>query len=379
MMLEIVPQIPRYQAMRRGIGPTILPLNLVFAVTYRCNSRCKSCNIWMYTKKTYTPPPGEVWPYDASQLETRPELTLDEFKRVFASLGRAPFYLTFTGGEPFLREDLEEIVVAAWERCRPKVITIPTSGMYWKTTPQRVHAIARACPGTELILNISLDGIGEEHDRIRGVPHNYELALKTLERLKANKPDNLVIGLHAVISSLNVDRALEIVDHLESLEPDSVITEVAEERLEMGNRNSGITPDPETYSRVAAELSRKVARRKAKGFARITSAFRAEYYQLAAKALRDGKQALPCYAGVASGHVAPDGDVWACCVRAEPIGNVRAVEYDFGRVWRGYLADKMRRSIAAGECACPMANAFYTTMLMDPKTLAKVAVRAALG
>ncbi|MFN8532146.1 MAG: radical SAM protein [Dehalococcoidia bacterium] len=378
-MLEILPQIPRYMAMRRGIGPKILPLNLVFAVTYRCNSRCKSCNIWMYTKKAHRPPAGQQWPYDASQLEARPELSLDEFKRVFDSLGQAPFYLTFTGGEPFLREDLEEIVIAAHERCKPKVITIPTSAMYWKTTPQRVHEIARACQGTDVILNISMDGIGEEHDRIRGVPRNDELALRTLEALKQNKPDNLVIGLHTVVSSLNVHRAGEIVDHLESLGPDSVITEVAEERLEMGNRNSGITPDPETYTKVAADLSRKVSRRKASGFARITRAFRTEYYHLAAQALRENKQALPCYAGVASGHVAPDGDVWACCVRAEPIGNVRAVDYDFGRVWRGYLADKMRASIAAGECACPMANAFYTTMLMDPKTLAKVALRAAAG
>ncbi|GIW10237.1 MAG: hypothetical protein KatS3mg061_1294 [Dehalococcoidia bacterium] len=378
-MLEILPQIPRYQAMRRGIGPKLLPLNLVFAVTYRCNSRCQSCNIWMYTKKAYRPPPGQVWPYDASQLESRPELTLEEFQRIFASLGRAPFYLTFTGGEPFLRDDLEEIVISAYERCRPKVITIPTSALYWKTIPQRVHALARACRESQLILNISLDGIGEEHDRIRGVPRNYELALRTLAGLKEDKPANLVIGLHAVISRLNVHHAGEIVDHLESLGPDSVITEVAEERLEMGNQQSGITPDPETYARVAAELSAKTLRRKAKGFARITRAFRAEYYQLAARALREGKQALPCYAGVASGHVAPDGDVWACCIRAEPIGNLRAVDYDFGTVWRGYLADKMRRSIAAGECACPMANAFYTTMVMDPKTLARVAFRAAFG
>lgn len=378
-MLEILPQIPRYIAMRNHRGPKILPMNLVFAVTYRCNSRCKSCNIWMYTKKAYQPPAGQEWPYDATKMDSRPELTVDEYKRVYDSLGTTPFYLTYTGGEPFLREELEDIVIAAYERCKPKVITIPTSGMYWKTTPQRVHEIARACRNTDVILNISMDGIGEEHDRIRGVPHNYELAVKTLERLKQNKPDNLVIGLHTVVSSLNVHHAGEIVDHLESLGPDSVITEVAEERLEMGNRGSGITPDPDAYAKVAGELSAKVKRRHAKGFARITRAFRTEYYQLAAKALRENSQALPCYAGVASGHVAPDGDVWACCVRAEPIGNLRAVDYDFGKVWRGYLADKMRKSIADGECACPMANAFYTTMLMDPATVAKVGVRSMLG
>jgi MoaA/NifB/PqqE/SkfB family radical SAM enzyme len=365
--------------MRNLGGPKILPMNLVFAVTYRCNSKCKSCNIWMYTKKAYRPPEGQEWPYDASQLAARPEMTLDEYKQVFDSLGTSPFYLTFTGGEPFLREDLEDIVIAAYERCKPKVITIPTSGMYWKTTPQRVHKIARACMDTDVILNLSLDGIGAEHDEIRGVRGNYDLAMKTLERLKQYKPDNLVIGLHTVVSSMNVHHIEEIYEHLDSLSPDSVITEVAEERLEMGNRKSGITPDPDTYERVSKFLSKRTSKRRPEGFARITKAFRTEYYQLAAKALKEERQALPCFAGVASGHVAPDGDVWACCVRAEPIGNIRNAAYDFGKVWRGHLADKMRRSIKNGECACPMANAFYTTMLMDPKTLAKVAVKAAVG
>lgn len=367
-----------YWAMRNAGGPKILPLNMVFAVTYRCNSKCQSCNIWMYTKKAYKPRDGETWPYDATQLESRPELTLDEYKRVFESMGTSPFYLTFTGGEPFLREELEDIVAAAYERCRPRAITIPTSGMYWKTTPERVHEIARRCPGADLILNISMDGIGEEHDRIRGVRGNYDLALKTLDKLKRNKPENLVIGLHTVISSLNVHNALAIVDHLETLGPDSVITEVAEERLEMGNQHSGITPTAAQYEAVSKQLIAKTAARKAKGFAKITRAFRTEYYGYAAKALKEQRQALPCYAGVASGHVAPDGDVWACCIRAEPIGNVRRVDYDLGTIWRSHEADTMRRSIKNNECACPMANAFYTTMMMDPGTLARAAVKAAL-
>ena len=63
-MLEVLPQIPRYIAMRKGIGPKILPMNLVFAVTYRCNSRCQSCNIWSLWPQVWheraEPAPGET-------------------------------------------------------------------------------------------------------------------------------------------------------------------------------------------------------------------------------------------------------------------------------------------------------------------------------
>ena len=60
------------------------------------------------------------------------DMTVEEWRQVFANLGRTPFYLTFTGGEPFLRADLHEMVIAGAELCRPSVITIPTNGLLTK-------------------------------------------------------------------------------------------------------------------------------------------------------------------------------------------------------------------------------------------------------
>jgi hypothetical protein len=78
-------------------------------------------------------------------------------------------------------------------------------------------------------------------------------------------------------------------------------------------------------------------------------------------------------AGVASAQIAPNGDVWTCCVRAESMGNLREHDYDFGKVWRSREADRLRRSIKAGECHCPLANAAYTNMLTHAPTVVKVA------
>ena len=108
------------------------------------------------------------------------------------------------------------------------------------------------------------------------------------------------------------------------------------------------------------------------GLARIARAFRLRYYELVKQTLARREQVLPCYAGVASAQIAPDGDVWACCVRAEPLGNLRDVDYDFAKIWRGAKADAMRRSIKNKECCCPLANAGYTNMLMHAPTLWRV-------
>jgi len=77
-------------------------------------------------------------------------------------------------------------------------------------------------------------------------------------------------------------------------------------------------------------------------------------------------------AGVASAQIAPNGDVWTCCIRAQSMGNLREHDYDFGSVWRTREAGQLRKSIKAGECYCPLANAAYTNMLMHGPTVGKV-------
>ncbi len=62
--------------------------------------------------------------------------------RSFANLGRTPFYITFTGGEPFLRRDLDEMVISVHRHCRPSVITIPTNGLLTDRVVERGGASA---------------------------------------------------------------------------------------------------------------------------------------------------------------------------------------------------------------------------------------------
>jgi hypothetical protein len=106
--------------------------------------------------------------------------------------------------------------------------------------------------------------------------------------------------------------------------------------------------------------------------ARLVESLRLEYYELAARVLEEKRQIIDCYAGWASAHLAPDGNLWGCCVRAESLGNVRDHGYDFRTVWLGPAADRFRASVRAHECACPLANASYTNLLLDAPSLARV-------
>src|SRR5579883_2761751 len=354
-MLEVLPNIARMQTSYALGRPLALPLNLTVSVSYRCNSRCKTCNVWQR-------------PND--------DFTLAEYERTFASLGRAPYWFTFSGGEPTLRKDLPEIVESAYRNCHPGIINIPTNGIQDTIIPERIERVLRAAPESEVIVNLSLDGVGEKHDIIRGVRGNFARAMRTYAGLKLLKGryKNFTLGVHTVISNFNIGEFDAIYAFVrDELKPDSFISEIAEERVELDTVGMGITPPIERYRAVIERLQEGIRKAEFGGVSRVTQAFRDRYYDLVKRTLVEKRQVIPCMAGVASAQIAPNGDVWTCCIRAESVGNLREYNYDFKTAWNTARANELRKSIKAGECHCPLANAAYTNMLCHVPTLAGVA------
>lgn len=335
--------------------PNILPVSYTLSVTDKCNSSCKTCNI--HQKKTN-------------------ELSLQEYEAIFKDIGRSPYWVTISGGEPFLRKDLTDILILLRRYCRPRMINIPTNGILTKKIVETVKRICNELPDTRIVINLSIDGIGKEHDNIRNVPDNYRKAVDTYKGLRRLKNDNLSIGIHSVISTFNVDNFSTIMQTLMELNPDSYITEIAEERNEMNNFDKGITPEPLQYRAAIDALLHDIKNTKYKGMNRVTQAFRVEYYNLVKKVLRDEKEIIPCYAGIASCQIAADGEVWFCCIEAEPIGKIQVGRYSFREIWFSQTAKKKRKSIRQKKCFCPLANAAYTNMMLNFPTLVRVFYRS---
>ncbi|MBW6514789.1 MAG: radical SAM protein [Candidatus Syntrophosphaera sp.] len=334
-----------------------MPINYTVSLLYTCNSRCSTCNIWKKKARNFS---------------------VDEYARTFKRIGRAPYWITFSGGEPFMRNDIVEVVSAIYSISRPKIINIPTNGILTNVIVEKTAAIARACPKAQIIINVSIDGIEEQHDEIRNVPGNYKKAILTFNKLKSLKIPNLAVGIHTVISQLNVESFPSIANGLMHLKPDSYITEIAEERVELDTMGANITPSLVAYKSAIDYLIHSIKNEQYKGMNKITMAFRIEYYNLVKRIMRDQRQVLPCYSGVASVQISPDGDVWSCCIKAKSLGNLRQNRYNFREIWFSHNAELERRSIHKRQCWCPLANAAYTNMLMDLPTLLRVFWRSSI-
>ncbi|PIE80012.1 MAG: radical SAM protein [Chloroflexi bacterium] len=354
-MLGVLARIPLFKMYRQFNWPKMLPLNITLSPSPRCNSRCLTCNIWMKREN---------------------ELTLGEWEKVLASLGKTPYWFTISGGEPLMFPDIVDLTKLAYKYCQPGIINIPTNAIL-KSGPERVRDILKTCTDSQLIINLSLDGVGQKHDTIRGVKGNFEKFEERLGQYLALRDEfpNLAVGIHSVVSVFSVGHLDELIAYADQSGADQFITEIAEPRVELDTVGLPITPSPEDYAAAIDRLTAYVNSKQYSGVSRITEAFRVEYYKLVKRVLEEQDQVIGCYAGWASAQIYADGTVWPCCVRADNLGNLRDYNYDFKEIWFGDKIKEVRRSILAKECYCPLANASYTNMLMDVSTAARVGAK----
>jgi len=365
---RVAPRVPYYAAVRRGLAPPINPLTLTFSVTAACQSRCKTCNI------------GAV--YMAEPQRAKNNLTLEEIERVFRSLGPIYFF-NISGGEPFMRPDLAEIVRLACVHLRPRLIHIPTNAIspkfIDKTTRKILAHMDELLPPTVPIsIKPSIDGVGPMHDYVRGYPGNFELLERTIDVLLAIRRENprLHVDLGTVISNLNLHHLDAIEDWVHARGIESYRHEIAEQRAEFHNLGDPITPPPEVYAELTERFKDKIRRNIAgKSFlTRTTEAVRVVYYDVAARILKERRQVTPCYGGISNIHMNYDGEIWPCCVLGgdQPLGRVREWNCDIQALLRSAQARRARRYIAAGNCACPLANQWLNNVLLTPRHMLRV-------
>ncbi len=165
------------------------PVLVHFEVTLRCNAKCGFCDYW----KT---------PADARQHELK---SFEDAARHFN-----PMLVTYTGGEPLLRRDLEEIVSTVDAVVRLKYVTLITHG--GMLTPERAASLRDA--GIHQF-NISLDYLDGRHDAARGIPGLTQRIFHQIEGMRARGIDN--IRFNTVIKDDNLEQLMPIVERASSL------------------------------------------------------------------------------------------------------------------------------------------------------------------
>lgn len=165
--------------------------SLFLFVTSTCNSLCRTCFYWEELNK------GHDLTFD--QIETLSE-TAPDFAKLWIS-----------GGEPFLRKDLAEVIELFYRNNGMRHVNLPTNGLL----PAKIdgvisHLLAR-CPDLTIDLNFSLDGLANTHDAIRGVPNNFEKTLATID-MAASKWKRVRRLRRNVVSCVTQENYRELVE-----------------------------------------------------------------------------------------------------------------------------------------------------------------------
>ncbi len=169
----------------RNLRGEKVPILAGHKLLYRCNLECKMCPFW--------------------RREDEELLGLADEIRLMDSLAQAGVsFLGFEGGEPLLRRDLPEILNAAHARFHTSLVT---NGWLLE---HRLPELARHLD----LLFVSLDGIGETHDRLRGIPRSFERAVAGI---RASREEVPTVISHTVTRD-NLDHAERIVELAEQLE-----------------------------------------------------------------------------------------------------------------------------------------------------------------
>ncbi len=364
----VAPRSLYYAATRRGWVKPINPLTLTYSVTAACQSQCKTCNI------------GKVY-LENPELAKR-NLSLEEVEKVFKNLGPVYFF-NISGGEPFMRPELAEIVRLACIHLKPRLIHIPTNAIgtafIEKTTRKILEYMEQYAPkSTPITIKPSIDGVGEIHDTVRGYKGNFAKLEKTIKALLAIRKENprLHVDLGTVISNHNLEHLDEIENWVHAQGIESYRHEIAEQRAEFHNLGDPITPSAEMYEALVQGFKQKIldhVRGKAP-LTVATEAVRMVYYDVAVEILKQRKQVTACYGGISNIHMNYDGTIWPCCVLGgdQAMGNVRKFDYDIQALLRSEQAGGVRKYIADGNCACPLANQWLNNVLLTPKHMLKV-------
>lgn len=314
---------------------------LIIYLINKCNLKCKHC---FYYK----------------DLEEAPlqQISLEQLDKIIGQV--KPWGVTVTGGEPFLRDDIFE-VCKILDKHGVRRIGLLSNGLL---TDKIVPVVEKILQNVKAVVNfnMSIDGLEELHDDIRGVKGSFNAVVETTRRLRPflNKYKNFQMCLRAVVMKSNYKELEQIYEFVDNKLKIPLFLE-----LVRGGASAGVCGNfsNEFYhpKDTSLFLDKNDIKELRKIFARIFSkrgknplefVRQASQYNMFAyllDTLENEKALVRCTAGTETGVVYPNGDV-GICEFMNPAGNLYDTGFDFNKIWFGEKANQQRKIIP--ECYC---------------------------
>lgn len=321
------------------------PVHLILFITDHCNAKCGTCFYWQ-------------------SLNHGESLKIEQVERISAAMDEM-VWLDLSGGEPFLRKDIDKICHLFIERNGVRHINIPTNAIQTNVIANSVNAILSKAGKFRVNVAISLDGVGETHDKVRGVPGNYQKAMATMRALQEirERDSRLALSVVTTLMRHNVADVKKLLD-----------LGLDEWKLDYHSINilRGSWMDPnlqpptvEQYEEVS-ELQLKQCRHYFRGRWGLFSGMVAtmgrtvlnNYYM---REMQGNPKDIACNAGDVSCVIDANCDVYFCEL-LKPVGNLKAYDFDFDRLWNDFEAKLQRDRVQRG-CHCTH-ECFHTKNLI---------------
>jgi len=316
-----------------------LPTDVSIITTYRCQMRCKMCNIWQF-------PTDETKEITARDLEILPRLK----------------FVNITGGEPFQRRDLEEIVDVSFSKA-PRVV-ISTSGWHY----DRIINMAKKYP--KIGIRVSIEGLSQRNDELRGKEGGFDRGLKLLLRLKELGVKDIGFGI--TVSNKNSEDMLWLYKLSKEMQMEFA-TATFHNSFYFHKSDNIVTNKDEVIGNFETLINDLLKENNPKSW------FRAFFNLGLINYTRGGKRMLPCEAGTANFFIEPYGDVYPCNgledrIWKESMGNIRDFS-KFEDLWYSQQAQKVRDMVRQCPKNCWMVGTAAPVMKKYIKHPAKWVIK----
>lgn len=297
-------------------------LNGTVIVTYRCNAKCTMCNRYKCPSS-----PAE-------------EISIETIKKL------PPMYFTnITGGEPFIREDLEEIVSVLKEKSDR--IVISTNGFF----TDRILALCKKHP--DIGIRISIEGTEKTNNEIRGLEDGYQKGYQTLVKLKEMGIKDIGFGM--TVQDRNANDLVALYDVSDELGMEFATASLHNSFYFVESNN--IINDREMVAKNFEDLINKLLRSNSP-----KKWFRAYFNHGLINYIYGQERLLPCDMSFDTFFIDPYGDVMPCNGTKEKMvmGNLNSSTWD--EVWESNKAEDVRKCVKNCDRKCWMIGSVSPAM-----------------